>query len=249
MTSSTTRFSVWLALAQIGLGVSLIMYAIYEGTHEQPEGLPHRPAAQSYDQENLKRDDIGCPTAVYVAPQGNLIECEQQTLSPEVAAKIKAWDTAADWHRFSSLADAAMYGATRLGQCSHFYECSGFIVIDPKDGKFLMSPVRTDYASDHVQVADRNPEGMKRIADIHSHPCVPQHVTGKFSPQDMMESITTRTIAFMVDLCTGDVHAFVPGVTKPDEAFDDDAEIYMTGGLVIGRVASFPTGLVADVGL
>lgn len=30
---------------------------------------------QSWDQENLKRDDAGCPTAIYVAPGGELEEC------------------------------------------------------------------------------------------------------------------------------------------------------------------------------
>lgn len=30
---------------------------------------------QSWDQETLKRNDRGCPTAIYVAPGGNLEEC------------------------------------------------------------------------------------------------------------------------------------------------------------------------------
>jgi len=32
--------------------------------------------AQSWDQANLKRHDIGCPTAIFVAPGGNLEQCE-----------------------------------------------------------------------------------------------------------------------------------------------------------------------------
>lgn len=32
--------------------------------------------SQSWDQENLKRNDAGCPTAVYVAPGGNLEQCQ-----------------------------------------------------------------------------------------------------------------------------------------------------------------------------
>jgi len=34
----------------------------------------HNPA-QSWDQANLKRHDIGCPTAIWVAPGGNLEQC------------------------------------------------------------------------------------------------------------------------------------------------------------------------------
>lgn len=35
----------------------------------------HHPAAQSFDQANLKRNDNGCPTAIYVAPGGVLQQC------------------------------------------------------------------------------------------------------------------------------------------------------------------------------
>lgn len=31
--------------------------------------------SQSWDQENLKRNDSGCPTAIYVAPHGVLEQC------------------------------------------------------------------------------------------------------------------------------------------------------------------------------
>lgn len=155
--------------------------------------------------------------------------------------------SALNWKKFDSLREAAIYGAQRLEQCSQYYECSGFIVTN-KDGKFLMSPVRTDYASDHVHVTERNPTETKRVADIHSHPCVPEHVTNKFSPEDMIGAITSRTTAYIVDLCTGDVHEFLPGVTKPDEEYDEDAEIWMSGGTVIGHVLKFKQN-EADVGL
>lgn len=32
--------------------------------------------AQSWDQENLKANDSGCPTAIYIAPRGRLELCE-----------------------------------------------------------------------------------------------------------------------------------------------------------------------------
>jgi hypothetical protein len=34
----------------------------------------HNPS-QSWDQANLKRNDHGCPTAIYIAPGGNLEQC------------------------------------------------------------------------------------------------------------------------------------------------------------------------------
>lgn len=34
-----------------------------------------RTRAQSWDQENLKRNDTGCPTAIYIVQDGELILC------------------------------------------------------------------------------------------------------------------------------------------------------------------------------
>lgn len=46
-----------------------------ETVHRTVTAGPNSPA-QSWDQENLKRDDHGCPTAIYVAPNGNLEQCQ-----------------------------------------------------------------------------------------------------------------------------------------------------------------------------
>jgi hypothetical protein len=37
---------------------------------------PEVTKEQSWDQENLKRHDAGCPTAIYDAPGGNLRQCQ-----------------------------------------------------------------------------------------------------------------------------------------------------------------------------
>jgi hypothetical protein len=160
-------------------------------------------------------------------------------LSPEVLAII-TWikpHSTAEWLRFDTLHKAAVYGAVRLEQCSHYYECSGFILKDPK-GKFVLAPVRTDYESDRVLIIDSTgPADWTLAADLHSHPCLPDHATGLFSPPDMINSIVSRTVSFMVDLCTGDVHEFIPGTTRPDETRYGD--MWLTGGTVIGHVAAF----------
>jgi hypothetical protein len=43
--------------------------AVYDWT------LPTAPKSMSWDQENLKQNDHGCPTAIYDAPDGNLRLC------------------------------------------------------------------------------------------------------------------------------------------------------------------------------
>lgn len=34
-----------------------------------------RPKGESWDQENLKKNDRGCPTAIFAAPDGDLVQC------------------------------------------------------------------------------------------------------------------------------------------------------------------------------
>jgi hypothetical protein len=150
------------------------------------------------------------------------------------------------WHRSGTLHEAALYGANRLEICSHYYECSAMILIDPK-GKFTLGPVRTDYNSDNVQVENIAQDGWKVAADIHSHPCVPHHAPWVFSPEDMIGSIVTRTVAFMVDMCTGNVHEFIPGVTRPDSEKID--EVWLTQGNIIGKVSAFKEEPLAREGI
>jgi hypothetical protein len=40
--------------------------------------LQHRPLYESWDQERLKANDHGCPTAIYIAPHGELVQCPPQ---------------------------------------------------------------------------------------------------------------------------------------------------------------------------
>ncbi len=217
-----------------------------------------QPKTQSWDQENLKRHDSGCPTAIFVAPHGTLVQC-QATIdpdapppSPELLALIQLLTprSTSEWRRFDTLHAAAIYAAMRLENCSHYYECSGFITVDPKDNKFVVSPVRTDYHSDSVRVDDEtNPSDWKVVADFHSHPCVPHHYTGLFSGEDMIGAMMTRTTAYMVDLCTGDVHEFIPGVTKVDDVPIGEGGEFLSAGKIIGHVAAYPNDPVAHEGL
>lgn len=43
--------------------------------HYAPAQPPNRPASESWDQANLKAHDHGCPTSIFIAPGGNLVEC------------------------------------------------------------------------------------------------------------------------------------------------------------------------------
>src|ERR1700674_4119454 len=87
---------------------------------------------------------------------------------------------------YDALEEAGVHGIERAYQCSHAYECSGSIALRPSDGKYVVGPVRSDYAGDSVQVNHSVPPGWKLVADFHTHPCnADSHDVGYFSPQDM----------------------------------------------------------------
>jgi hypothetical protein len=56
------------------LGIILVL--AWRVGHPPPESDGFWFAAQSWDQENLKRNDHGCPTAIFIAPHGNLEQCK-----------------------------------------------------------------------------------------------------------------------------------------------------------------------------
>lgn len=171
--------------------------------------------------------------------------------SPELVALINSLlpRSTSEWKRFDSLHGAAIYAALRLENCSHYYECSGYIAKDPR-GKFAVSPVRTDYASDNVRVEDGDaPSDWKVVADFHSHPCIAHHYTGLFSGEDMIGALMGRKIAYMVDLCTGNVHEFIPGKDRVDVEPIRDGDEFLSPGRIIGHVQAYEFEPRANEGL
>lgn len=170
---------------------------------------------------------------------------ETFTLVPFV--KVQTTD---NWKRYDTLHEAAVHAAVRLEECSHFYECAGLIVQKPGEKSFIVGPVHTSYQSSHVAIQDEDlPQGWKIAADVHSHPCLPGYVTAVFSPTDLIGALMSRTTSFMVDLCTGDVHEFIPGVTRVDETKMEDEDVYLTGGKIVGHVAAFKDAALAHEGI
>jgi len=63
------------------LGVGFLLGSALTGCAEP--ALPHRPLYESWDQERLKAADHGCPSSVYIAPHGELIQCPPQETPSE----------------------------------------------------------------------------------------------------------------------------------------------------------------------
>lgn len=159
--------------------------------------------AQSWDQENLKRNDSGCPTAVFIAPGGNLVQCE--------AVDDRATEPADDPVKLFSTADAAaLYVVGRIYERSHYYEYGGVIVKAPQ-GYEISLPTTQRHGMDVEFDTDPETYEYPIVASYHVHPCLKNATPSVFSPQDLAGSRATKLPGYVLDECTGELHYWAPG--------------------------------------
>ena len=144
---------------------------------------------------------------------------------------------------YATLEEAAVHAMMRGSQCSHYYECGGAIAQRP-DGKYVVGPISSDSEGDSTHISHTVPPGWKLVADYHTHTCLKAtHYVDFFSPQDVMGYLTDNIVGFMGDMCTGDVHEFVPGKDSPNDVRVAE-NLYLTHGRVIGH---FPvSGIIVE---
>lgn len=128
-------------------------------------------------------------------------------------------------HVFDSANEAAVSALAKAYELSPYYEHGG-VILRGADGKFRASYPATDYHGDSLEI-DEDPlpytEYGTVVATYHTHPCLPlSHVPDVFSPQDLKSDRITNHEGFLLDTCSGEVHAFMPGVDKiePHEVHD-----------------------------
>jgi len=172
---------------------------------------PAHDATQSWDQENLKRNDKGCPTAIFVAPNGELVQCQYNEAS---AAAVK--DDGPVY--FKTADEAAIYVVTKIYERSHYYEFGGVIVKSPK-GYAISIPTTQHHGMDVSFEEDPESFEFPIVATYHVHPCLKNAFSSVFSPQDLAGSRVTKTGGYVLDECTGAVHYWAPG----DGYLDGDA--------------------------
>lgn len=188
-----------------------------------------RLPSQSWDQENLKRYDRGCPTAIFIAPHGELVQCQQQFQVFKINQSPPPL--------FDTIEQAATAGlkAIAIKPTAPFYEWGGKIVQTP-GGKFAALPANTSFEGSAVSIRGGFP-GMNTVTvgDYHTHPCLPGYYVEYFSSEDMVGSIFYHRVLFMGDFCTGNVHEFKVG-DKPDvEHPNPDVSFYLSKGRIIGK--------------
>jgi len=147
----------------------------------------------------------------------------------QVADELPAYDT---------LEEAAVYGAKRLYLCSHVYECGALIAQRIDDHKYVIGPVASSYAGDHVNFSRNAPPTVKIVATIHSHPCLPEsHEVPYFSPEDTADDISHGQPGFLLNQCTGEVSVFDPHGKPTFERLPDyDDDVYLSKGVIIGKI-------------
>ena len=232
----TPYFRSFLAVTALLVAGFVLGTVLFGCTSAQPN-LPHRNPAESFDQSNLKRFDSGCPTAIFVAPNGDLVQCQYAQAS---APAVKDDGT----RYFKTMDEAAIYVVTKIYERSHYYEFGGVIVKSPK-GYAISIPATQHHGMDVSFEEDPESFEFPIVATYHVHPCLKNAFPSVFSPQDLASSRVTKTPGYVLDECTGDLHYWAPG----DGYLDGDAMIklgvnpiaLMTGvrlspGKIVGKI-------------
>ena len=187
--------------------------------------------------------------AGYLALAGMVLRAETP-VSHMKQAVLSLEPTIEDLPAYDNLQEAAVHAIARDYQCSHAYECAGVIAQRP-DGKYVVGPVHSDYAGDHVHVPHGVPAGWRLIADQHTHPCLAEsHEVGFFSPDDLQGDISEKLIGIMGDLCTGEVHLFNPASDVPNAVeLPGNAGVFSTKGHIIGKITVDGKSMEPDTGI
>ena len=201
----TTFFKNFLAVTGLIVAGFIIGTALFGCATDQSHKLPHRDPSASWDQANLKLNDHGCPSAIFVAPNGDLVECqlfEDKAPQPAVAEdEVKV---------FATMDAAAIYVVGKIYARNHYYEYGGVIVKSPK-GYAISLPTTQRHGTDVSFEEDPESFEFPVVATYHVHPCLKNVFPSVFSPQDLAGSRVTRTPGYVLDECTGAVHYWAPG--------------------------------------
>lgn len=196
----TPYFKSFLAVTGLIIAGFVVGTALF-GCASTP--APHN-ATQSWDQDNLKRYDRGCPTSIFIAPNGKLTQCqlEDREAKPAVESDKVLY--------FKTQDEAAIYVVGKIYEKSHYYEFGGVIVKSPK-GYMISLPATQHHGMDVSFEEDPEMFDFPIVASYHVHPCLKNAFPSVFSPQDLEGSRITKTPGYVLDECTGAVHYWAPG--------------------------------------
>lgn len=198
----TPYFKSFLAVTALLVAGFVLGTVLFGCATVHANNLPHRDPALSWDQANLKLNDHGCPSAIFVAPNGELVQCQM--------FEEKSKDPKDDVKFFKTPDEAALYVVTKIYERSHYYEYGGVIVKAP-EGYALSLPTTQHHGMDVSFEEDPESFDYPIVATYHVHPCLKNAFPSVFSPQDLAGSRVTKTAGYVLDECTGALHYWAPG--------------------------------------
>lgn len=146
---------------------------------------------------------------------------------------------------FLTLDDAAVHALTLAKQtCDLRYECGG-VIRQTREG-YVVSPLVSSQKPFNLDLREPYGDGVDVVADFHTHICSVHNLpfAAFFSTTDADVDDGLHIRGYMLDLCTGNIHRYIPGEDdRDDEEVDfkphqDGSRlvIYLTIGHIIGWV-------------
>lgn len=146
---------------------------------------------------------------------------------------------------FLSIDDAAIHALKLAYQaCNPHYECGG-VIRKTKEG-YVISDIVSNLKPFNVDLSGPYGDGLNVVADFHTHICSAQNLPFAqfFSKTDVITDDGLHISGYMLDLCTGNIHRYVPGVDDEDDEEVDfkphpdgsRLTIFLTIGHIVGWV-------------
>lgn len=138
---------------------------------------------------------------------------------------------------FGSVDQAAVAALAAAKECSHRYECGGYIY--PVKGGYTFTPPVTSHKPNGVDLSAVYALNLGWVADYHTHPCVGvKGLVEVFSPQDVLANKGLHLAGYMLSLCSGYVRRWAEG--DPEDDFEVDyhsgRKLFLATGHIVGRV-------------
>lgn len=143
---------------------------------------------------------------------------------------------------YATFVDATVAAAFKMYQESDVYEYTG-LILETDLHTFRVSTPNTSWNAGSVGTQFNNLwQGYTIVAHYHSHVCMPVHAfPGVFSDTDVALYARYSTIGVLLDMCSGRVLEFAPGVDAEDYEFPDNtfgARGRQLGSIVVWRIPS-----------
>lgn len=145
---------------------------------------------------------------------------------------------------FNDINEAAVRAEIAAHQLTDKFESAGMILQGPNKKFYFTNPLSVGEIDESHPGIERQmtllPDYTK-VANYHTHPCRPYtYYIYEFSEADTMNASRAKLIAYMMEMCNGNVLKFDPGLESMGDGIMTQDGARLTLGEVIGRVTLIP---------